>query len=171
MCTAKRDVVYGAVVYIRLRVSQWMWCAYRGCRTVNIGCNIASATHRKSLDITDADEYTPGGTSRRTARICATRWRYSVQTGRAPSQPPEVGGTLHKRELAVPSPVSSVTPLHCSCTQGKAAGKARHGHHTSHRYKHEPRRRERREREVAGAGKLGSDSRPIHAVPLGRCHG
>ena len=157
---------------IRLRVSQWMmWCAYPGCRTVNI--DVLHLLHTGNLDITDrTKQHTGRGAGpRRTARICATRWRYSVQTGRAPSQPPEVGGTLHKRELAVPSPVSSVTPLHCSCTQGKAAGKARHGHHTSHRYKHEPRRRERRERAEAGAGKLGSGSRPIHAVPLGRCHG
>ena len=27
---------------------------------------------------------------------------------------------LHKRESAVPSPISSVTPSHCSYTQGKA---------------------------------------------------
>ena len=122
MCTAKRDVVMYGVVYpvacISVDVVCIPWLSY--CEY----CFIASATHRvhrhrKSLDITDRTN-TPGAGPRRTARVCATRWRYSVQTGRAPSQPPEAGGPLHKRDLAVPSPASSVTPLHRSCTQGKA---------------------------------------------------
>ena len=163
-----------------------MWCAYRGCRThcntVNIDVlhllhtgPIARASERGAGNRHMAQMGTHRG--RDLGALCA-RLRHQEVFGsdraRAPFQPPEVGGTLHKRDLAVPSPVSSVTPLHRLCTQGKARQWGRPDMGTTRRtgLNTSPNGvRDERERAEAGVGKQGSGSRPIHAVPLGRCHG
>jgi len=153
MCTAKRDVVMYHGLCIRLRVSQWMWCAYRGCRTVNIVLlhplhTGSTDTGNLSTHLRTLDEHTRGGTSAHCARL-----RHQVEVFSS-DRASALSAARSRRPFAqtrLVCPVSGVvrhtTSSFMHPRQGKAMGNARHGHHTSHRYKHEPKRRERRERE------------------------
>ena len=112
--------------YVRPRTAQ---CAliiemYFAPQLIPYNRGTPKSTHTYTLFTLDATESAEcincGGLSTLTIRSRGTRLRTALRHQEVFGSDQASATLLHKRESAVPSPISSVTPSHCSYTQGKA---------------------------------------------------